>query len=143
DEIEKVYPLQLLRINLLENSVNEDCILKTLEAITLGSLGHGWKDIENIISAKVEGIFTNPIYSFKIYQTLFHQFKEYIPGFKPDTVILTYNDNFQNGVALLAFLSVCETELNIRFCLPISSGLTIKGDQTIFLSLQSFFLNQH
>ncbi|MFX0185200.1 MAG: hypothetical protein ACFE95_19130 [Candidatus Hodarchaeota archaeon] len=143
DEIEKVYPLQLLRINLLENGVNEDRILKTLEAIKLGSLGHGWKDIEKVISTKVEGIFSNPIYSFKIYQTLFHQFKEYLPGFKPDTVILTYNDNFQNEVALLAFLSICESELNIRFCLPVSSGLTIKGDQTIFSSLQSFFLSQH
>jgi hypothetical protein len=143
DEIGKVYPLQLLRINLMENSVNEDRILKTLEAIKLGSLGHGWKDIENLISTKVEGIFTNPIYSFKIYQTLFHQFKEYIPGFKPDTVILTYNGNFQNDVALLAFLSLSETELNIRFCLPICSESTFKGDQTIFSSLQSFFLNQH
>jgi hypothetical protein len=143
EEIKKVYPLRLVRINLAHDDKNKPPTLQNLEVITLGSLGHGWEEIEQLISTKVEGIFNDPTYSFNIYKTLFHQFNEYTADFIPKTVILTYNDELKNNVSLLAFLSLDKDELNIRFCLPVGSELVLKGEHSIFSCLQTFLLNSY
>jgi hypothetical protein len=141
DEINKVYPIRLIRMNMAQKEENNPKYLKNLEVINLGSLGHGWKHIENLISAKIDGIFANPTYSYSVYKTLFQQFKEFIPKFSPQTVIVTYDLATQNEVALLAFLSLNKDNLNMKFCLPVSSEFKLEGDQTILSSLQSSFLN--
>jgi hypothetical protein len=141
DTIKNVYPIRLIRIKVAQNKENDLKVLRNLEVVKLGSLGHGWKDIEHLVSAKIDGIFTNPTYSYRIYQTLFQQFKEYIPNFRPQTVVLTYDLASQNEVALLAFLFFRNNNLNIKFCLPVNSESILEGDQSILSSLQSSFLN--
>ncbi|MHA2224196.1 MAG: hypothetical protein ACXAC8_03255 [Candidatus Hodarchaeales archaeon] len=139
--ITKVYPIRLIRIKLAQNKENDPKDLRDLEVVKLGSLGHGWKDIEQLVTAKIDGIFTNPTFSYSIYQTLFQQFKEHIPNFRPQTVVLTYDLASQNETVLLAFLFFRKFNLNIKFCLPVNSEFKLEGDQSILSSLQSSILN--
>jgi hypothetical protein len=141
DEINNVYPIRLVRMRIAQKEKNNPNYLRNLEVINLGSLGHGWKHIEHLISVKIDGIFANPTYSYSVYKTIFQQFKEHIPKFNPQTVVVTYDLAYQNEVALLAFLYFSKDSLSIKFCLPMSSELKIEGDQSILSSLQSSFLN--
>ncbi|MHA2173345.1 MAG: hypothetical protein ACXABI_00825 [Candidatus Hodarchaeales archaeon] len=141
DEIENAYPLRLIRINLTLNDGKGSRNIKKLENIKLGSLGLGWKEIDELISQKIKGILINPEYSFEVFNNFFLQFKELRSDFEPNAVILAYNNEFLNQIMLLAVLTNCNRELSIRFCLPISSGLSLDDGCTISSSLQSLFLS--
>ncbi len=140
DEIKKAYALRLIRINLAQTD-GEECI-RNLEIIKLGSLGPGWKGIDELISQKIEGIFIDPMHSFNVFCDFFRQFEGLNSDFGPSAIILAYNNEFQeNQIALLAVLTIDNDELNIRFCLPISSGLVLEDESTISSTLQSYFLS--
>ncbi len=139
-EVERVYPLRLIRIKINQQN-NEAKHISSLESIALGSLGYGWNGTTQLISAKTEGIFNQPGYSFQIYEVLFTQFKEFVPDFKPNTVILSYSDLVYNQIRLIAFLTLKDEELNIRYCLPVTSGSPFEDDHSTLSYLQSLFLD--
>ncbi|MHA2390170.1 MAG: hypothetical protein ACXACW_15725 [Candidatus Hodarchaeales archaeon] len=141
DEIKKAYMLRLIRINLAQIDGKESRKIKNLENVKLGSLGLGWKDIDELISQKIEGIFINPEYSYDVFSDFFRQFRDLRSGFEPNAVILVYNNEFLNQIALLAVLTNYNRELSVRFGLPISSGLVLDDESLISSSLQSFFLS--
>ena len=141
DEIKKAYPLRLIRMNLAQSDGEGSRYISNLEIIKLGSLGPGWKGIDELISQKIDGIFLNPIHSFNVFCDFFRQFQDLRSDFEPNAVILAYNHEFLNQIALLAFLTIDNAVLNMRFCLPISSGLVLENESTISSSLQSYFLN--
>jgi hypothetical protein len=142
DEIEKAYPLRLIRINLAKKDGEGSRNIRNLEDIKLGSLGPGWIEIDELISQKIEGILINPEYSFDVFNNFFRQFKELTSDFEPNLVILAYNDEVLNQIMLLAVLTIFNEELSIRFCHPVSSGLSSDDGFKISSSLQSFFLNR-
>ncbi len=141
DEVKKAYMLRLIRINLAQIDGKGSRKIKNLENVKLGSLGLGWKDIDELISQKIEGIFINPEYSYDVFSDFFRQFRDLRSGFEPNAVILVYNNEFLNQIALLAVLTNYNRELSVRFGLPISSGLVLDDESLISSSLQSFFLS--
>ncbi len=140
DEIKKVYMLRLIRMKLAQIDGKGSRKIKNLENVKLGSLGPGWKDIDELISQKIEGILINPEYSYDVFSDFFRQFRDLRRDFKPNTVVLVYNNEFLNQIALLAILTNYNRELKVRFCLPISAGLVLEEESTISSSLQSYFL---
>jgi hypothetical protein len=140
DEIKKVCVLRLIRMNLAQIDGKGSRKISNLENVKLGSLGPGWKDIDELISQKIEGILINPEYSYDVFNDFFRQFRDLRSDFEPNAVILVYNNEFLNQIALLAVLTIYNRELSIRFCLPISAGLVLEDESTISSSLQSYFL---
>jgi hypothetical protein len=140
DEIKKVCVLRLIRMNLAQIDGKGSRKIKNLENVKLSSLGPGLKDIDELISQKIEGILINPEYSYDVFNDFFRQFRDLRSDFEPNAVILVYNNEFLNQIALLAVLTIYNRELSIRFCLPISAGLVLEDESTISSSLQSYFL---
>ena len=142
DELEMVYPLQFLRLSAKHRTESKELTIDSLETIELGSLGFGWDNIDQIIARKIQGIFNKPQYSFLIYEALFHQISEFISDFRPNTIILSYQTgDWQESIALVAFLSLANDELKIRYCLPLTDDLAIEGSQTVHSYLRSLFLD--
>ncbi len=144
--IDKIYPLRSVTIHTKSHLQTSNTTIFRLESSLLGSLGYGWKDRDDMIASKIEGIFREPQRSFQFYETIFRQIKEFVPTFKPNTVILTYQPTHQltseseSQSALIAFLSIKGDSLDIRYCIPVAESSGIHGTQTnIFL--QSLFLD--
>jgi hypothetical protein len=85
-----------------------------------------------MVATKVEGIFREPQRSFEVYTSLFRQIHELSPQFDPNAIVLTYHPTHlpQTGNFLVAFLSLKDKTLNIRYCIPVPAGLGIKGIKT-------------
>ena len=142
EELEMVYPLQFLRLSAKHKTESKELTIDSLETIELGSLGFGWDNIDQIIAKKIQGIFNKPQYSFLIYEALFHQISEFVSDFRPNTIILSYQTgDWQESIALVAFLSLNNDELKIRYCLPLTDDLAIEGSQTVHSYLRSLFLD--
>jgi hypothetical protein len=142
NEIKRVYPLRLLRINLSEDHKSGHEIVRNLENITLGSLGLGWIEIDEWITQKIEGILINPKYSFDVFNGFFQHFRNLRNDFEPHTIILAYKNESLNQIVLLALLTYYKRELSIRFCHPINSASSIEGSIDISSPLQSYFLTK-
>ncbi len=135
ETIEEVFPLYSVAIHTKSHLPSENAIFR-LESYILGSLGYGWKEQDDMVATKVEGIFREPQRSFEVYTTLFKQIREFSPQFEPNTIVLTYHPALrpQTTNFLIAFLSLKDDTLNIRYCIPSSAGLGIKGTPTgVFL----------
>jgi hypothetical protein len=142
NEIKKVFPLRLLRMNLDQDEELGKRILKNLENIILGSLGLGWIEIDEWITQKIEGILINPEYSFDVFNGFFQHFKNLRNDFEPHAVILAYKNESLNQIVLLALLTYYKSELTIRFCHPINAESSIEDSIDISSPLQSFFLTK-
>lgn len=110
EEIEKVLPLQFIRIHA---KTKEDNMveIESIESAELGSLGYGWQTIDELLNSKIQAIFGKPDYSFLIFKALFNQISEFVTDleFIPNTIILSYQTgNLQENVSLIAFLSLHE-----------------------------------
>lgn len=150
EEIEKVLPLQFIRIHAKRKEDNRVDIL-SIESAELGSLGYGWQTIDDLLNSKIQAIFGKPEYSFLIFEALFHQISEFVTDleFIPNTIILSYQTgDLQENVSLIAFLSLHEIndtsneeELRIRYCLPIDEDLELEGEKTVHSYLRSLFLD--
>ncbi|MFX0149247.1 MAG: hypothetical protein ACFFAJ_00545 [Candidatus Hodarchaeota archaeon] len=118
--------------------------IEKLETADLGSsLGKGVEIIDILIASKTQGIFSNPQFSFLIYEAPFHQIRDFVPDFHPNTIVLTYSHgDFTKGRSpLVAFLSLHKDELTIQFCLPMQSGVGIEGIYLISSYLRSLLFN--
>ncbi len=135
DTIQTIYPLRSVSIHTCQDdktSSEEKISVLRIESSELGSLGYGWKDRDEMVATKIEGIFMKPQRSFVVYRTLFQQIKEFVPGFEPNTIVLTYQQRavLDMYTALVGFLSLKENMLDIRYCIPVPVGLGIAGYQT-------------
>lgn len=140
DELEIIFPLRSVKMDVIKK--NGELLLQRLESSELGSLGYGWGDIDQLVSKKVQGIFSNPQFSFLIFESLFHQINEFVPDFKPNTIILSYQTgDLREDVALVAFISFRKNELNIRYCLPMKKGFETEGCHTVQSYLRSLFFD--
>jgi hypothetical protein len=143
EELEVIYPLKYVHIKAKRELAHEVKIEK-LETADLGSsLGYGFEIIDILIASKTQGIFSKPQFSFLIYEALFHQIREFVPDFHPNTIVLTYShgDFTKSQSSLVAFLSLHKDELTIRYCLPMQSGVGIKGTYLISSYLRSLMFN--
>ncbi|UCE14346.1 MAG: hypothetical protein JSV04_04010 [Candidatus Heimdallarchaeota archaeon] len=139
EELETIFPLRLVKIKVIKT--DDKPITQSLESSELGTLGYGWGDIDQLVEQKVQGIFNKPQFSFFIYESLFHQIVEFVPDFKPNTIILSYHTgDLQEDVGLIAMITFRENELNIRYCLPILLGLELEGSHKVQNYLRSMFL---
>ncbi len=143
EQYEVVYPLRYIRIN-ISRPEPRNVVINDLETSEiLAPISIGWLDIDRVIAAKIQGIFSKPHFSFLIYEALFNQISEFVPNFQPNTIILTYSrgDLLENQVSIVSFLSIQENSLTIRYCLPIQTGLGIEGSQKVHSYLRSIYLN--
>ncbi|MHA1968474.1 MAG: hypothetical protein ACW964_11795 [Candidatus Hodarchaeales archaeon] len=149
EEIEKVLPLQFIRIQAKRKKDNRVDI-ESIESAELESLGYGWQSIDDLLNSKIQAIFGKPEYSFLIFEALFHQISEFVTDlqFIPNTIILSYQTgDLQENVSLVAFLSLHNEEdrdgieeLRIRYCLPVL-GVELEGVKTVHSYLRSLFLD--
>ncbi len=131
--IQEVFPLRSVSIHTQwGRAKGDDVSIIRIESSELGSLGYGWKDRDEMVSSKIEGIFTKPQRSFVVYNTLFTQIKEFIPEFEPNTIVLTYQHQAASRpqTALVAFLSIKYNILDIRYCIPIAEDIGLEGTNT-------------
>ncbi|MHA1993990.1 MAG: hypothetical protein ACW97Z_05580 [Candidatus Hodarchaeales archaeon] len=140
--IDEIYPLRSVTIHTKSHLQTSNTKIFRLESSLLGSLGYGWKDRDDMIASKIEGIFREPERSYHFYEAIFKQVREFIPNFEPNTVILTYqpSSGSESQSALVAFLSVKGDSLDIRYCIPIVKSSGMHGTPTN-LYLQSLFLD--
>jgi hypothetical protein len=140
--INEIYPIRSVTIHTKSHLQTNFTKIFQLESSLLGSLGYGWKERDDMIASKIEGIFRAPERSYHFYETIFKQIREFIPTFEPNTVILTYQPSAALKVenALVAFLSVKGDSLDIRYCIPVVKSSGIHGTPTN-LFLQSLFLD--
>ena len=140
--IDKIYPLRSVTIHTKSHLHTSHTKIFQLESSLLGSLGYGWKERDDMIASKIEGVFREPERSYQFYEVIFHQIREFIPSFEPNTVIITYqpSSGSDSENALVAFLSVKGDSLNIRYCIPVAKSSGIHGTATNAY-LQSLFLN--
>ncbi|MHA1213790.1 MAG: hypothetical protein ACTSR2_05470 [Candidatus Hodarchaeales archaeon] len=140
EEIEYVFPLLHLQIK-IKSFEGKKIEIESVESVELGSLGYGWKEVHELLAGRVQAIFNKPDYSFLIYRTLFIQISEFVQDFEPNTIILTYQTGkLQENVALIAFLSLKEKQLDIRYCLPIAPDIELEGSRSIHSYLRSLIL---
>ncbi|MFX0172401.1 MAG: hypothetical protein ACFE9L_10805 [Candidatus Hodarchaeota archaeon] len=143
EELEVVYLLKYAHMNAKREETHEVKI-EALETADLGrSLGYGFEIIDELISSKVQGIISEPQFSFLIYKALFHQIREFVPDFHPNTIILTYSrgDFTKSQISLVAFLSLHKDELTIRYCLPMQSEAEIEGTYLISPYIRSLLFD--
>ncbi len=139
--INEIYPLRSVTIHTKSHLQTTFTKIFQLESSLLGSLGHGWKERDDMIASKIEGIFREPERSYQFYETIFRQIREFIPSFEPNTVILTYqpSSDSESESALVAFLTAKGDSLDIRYCIPVVKSSGIHGTPTN-LFLQNLFL---
>ena len=139
DELEFIFPIQSLQINIKFSG--REIEIDSVETVELGSLGFGWQGVHEFLAKHIQEIFRKPQYSFLLYQTLFTQISEFVQDFNPNTIILTYQAGYlQEDIVLVAFLTLHEKNVSIRYCLPISSDLEVIGSRSIHSYLRSLFL---
>jgi hypothetical protein len=132
DIISEIYPIHSVAIHTKSHLSSDSLNIFRLESSILGSLGYGFKDRDEMVETKIEGIFREPQRSFEVYSTLFKQIREISPTFEPNTIILTYHptDSPRTSNALVAILSLNMETLNIRYCIPVTPGFGIDGTTT-------------
>jgi hypothetical protein len=142
EEITGIFPLQTVSFQFKQSTVEEINITR-MESSALHDLGYGWKEKYNTIVKKIEGLFVDPKYSFMIYKSLFDQFNEFSPDFKPNLLFLTYQQGDLHAVqnAIIAILSLESNELSIEYCLPVTTGEDLEGSHSISIFLRSLILN--
>ncbi|WP_455143515.1 hypothetical protein [Candidatus Hodarchaeum mangrovi] len=139
DELEYIFPIQFLQIKTKISGKEID--IDTVETVELGSLGFGWRGVHEFLAKHIQEIFSKAQFSFLLYQTLFIQLSEFVQDFTPNTIILTYQaGHLQENIVLVAFLTLNENNISIRYCLPISSDLEVIGSRSIHSYLRSLFL---
>ncbi len=140
--IDEIYPLRSVTIHTKSHLQTNFTKIFQLESSLLGSLGYGWKERDDMIASKIEGIFREPERSYLFYVTIFKQIREFIPAFEPNTVILTYQPSASSRTenALVAFLSARGDSLDIRYCIPVVKSSGLEGTPTN-LFLQNLFLD--
>ena len=143
EQYEKIYPLRYIEINASRSAENE-VIINNLETSEIAApISIGWEHIDQVIAAKIQGIFSRPHFSFLVYEALFNQISEFVPDFQPNTIILTYSrgDLLENQSSIVSFLSINQSTLSIRYCLPMPRIVEIEGSQKVHLFLRSIYLN--
>jgi hypothetical protein len=143
EKINEVFPLRSVSIHTQwVRPKDKGVSIVRIESSELGSLGYGWRDRDEMVSSKIEGIFSRPQRSFVVYNTLFTQIKEFIPEFEPNTLVLTYQQKAikRPQTALVAFLSIKHNVLDIRYCIPLAENIGIEGTNADAY-LRSLFLD--
>ena len=132
EKINEIYPLSHVAIHTKSHLTSNNLNIFRLESSILGSLGYGFQDRDEMVEAKIEGIFREPQRSFEVYGALFNQIREISPAFEPNTIILTYHPTNlpRSANALIAILSRNAESLNIRYCVPVIPGFGIYGIKT-------------
>lgn len=144
ETIQTIFPLRSVSIHTRSNPPKEHEIgILRIESSELGSLGYGWRDRDEMVSTKIEGIFNSPQRSFEVYRSIFTQIKEFLPQFEPNTMVLTYQRSTKKRAetALVAFLSQKSNTLDIRYCIPLVENLggSIEGINTDVYMRSLFF----
>ena len=138
EEITSIFPLQTVSFQFKQSTL-EDIDIIRMESSSLQDLGYGWKEKNSTIIKKIEGLFINPKHSFQIYKSLFNQFIEFNPDFRPNILVLTYQEGdlqvIQNAIIAILFLEV--NELTIEYCLPVTIGESLEGGHSINMFLRS------
>ena len=132
DTINEIYPLYSVAIHTKSHLQSLNQNIFRLESSILGSLGYGFKDRDEMVETKIQGIFREPQRSFEVYSTLFKQIRELSPTFEPNTIVLTYHPTTgpRTANALVAILSLNDETLHIRYCMPVTPGFGVDGTTT-------------
>ena len=132
ETINEIYPIHSVAIHTKSHLSSSNQNIFRLESSIIGSLGYGFKDRDEMVETKIEGIFREPQRSFEVYSTLFRQIQEISPTFHPNAIILTYHPtkDLKGVIALVAILSLNMETLHIRYCIPVIPGFGMVGTTT-------------
>ncbi len=142
EEIKSLLPLQTVSIEVQHPTPKEVNIIRMESSCQL-DLGFGWIEKNNSIVKRIDNIFSNPKYSFLLYKAIYDQFNEFNPGFKPNLLILTYQQGDLQVIqdAIISIVSLKSNELQIRYCLPVTAEEHFEESQSITSYLRSLVFN--
>lgn len=144
EEFEFIYPMKSLEINYTPTTNIEDVVIESLEKSSFGALGYGWQHTDDIIERRIQNVYLDTKFNILIFDALFKQFEELTDDFKPQNLVMVFDnwnkesDDSMN--TLTAFITRSNSKMKIVYSLPFVHDIEMQGMHSVKNYLRTFHL---